>query len=177
MSFAHAPTVLSLARVPLGVAFVSSGRRPAVAMGLLAASGLSDVLDGFIARRYGLVSASGAVIDGLTDKWFVACVIASLVARGNLPPLGVLAMMTRELTEIPLALREFNHREHETPMANRAGKIATALQFASIAAAIVGAKKTRNVLLAATAGAGLFAGLTYWRRALSSSAHATILKP
>lgn len=165
MSFAHAPTVLSLARVPLGVAFMSKSRNRAVAMGLLAASGLSDVLDGFIARRYGLVSETGAVIDGLVDKWFVACVIAALVARGQLPPLGVLAMMTRELVEIPLALREMNH-QHEAPMANRAGKIATTLQFASIGAAVLGARRTRNVLLAATAAAGLVAGLTYWRRAL-----------
>lgn len=168
MITATAPTLLSLARVPLGVAFVASSRKPAVAMGLLAASGVTDVLDGWTARRFGLVSATGAVLDPLTDKWFVACVIAALVARGQLPPLGVLALMTRELAEIPLVVREMRHRDarYQQPMANRAGKLATALQFAAVAAAIVGAKRTRNVLLAATAAAGLLAGYSYWRRAL-----------
>ena len=172
MSFVTAPTLLSLARVPLGIAFMTSSKRPAVAMGLVAVSGFTDVLDGWTARKYNLVSARGAVLDPLTDKWFVACVVAALVARGQLPPLGVLALMTRELAEIPLVLREMNHSnlrdsKFEQPMANRAGKIATAFQFASIGAAILGARRVRDGLLIATAAAGLVAGFTYWRRALS----------
>jgi cardiolipin synthase (CMP-forming) len=169
MNLTSTPTLLSLARIPLGLAFVATGKRPAVAMGLVAASGLTDVLDGWSARRLGLVSATGAVLDPLTDKWFVACVIGALVARGKLPPLGVLALMTRELAEIPLVAREMRHRDEafEQPMANRAGKIATALQFASLAAAILGGKKSRDVLLGATAVAGLIAGVSYWRRALA----------
>lgn len=170
MQLTSAPTLLSLARIPLGLAFIAGGKRPAVAMGLVAASGLTDVLDGWSARRLGLVSATGAVLDPLTDKWFVACVIGALVARGKLPPLGVLALMTRELAEIPLVARELHERDasFEQPTANRAGKIATALQFASLAAAIVGSRKTRDLLLGATAVAGLIAGATYWRRALAS---------
>lgn len=169
MSFAAAPTLLSLARVPLGLAFLATSKRPAVAMGLVAASGLTDVLDGWTARRMGLVTATGAVLDPLTDKWFVACVIGALVARGQLPPLGVLALMTRELAEIPLVARELavRNEDYEQPMAHRAGKLATALQFASLAAAIVGAKRTRDVLLVTTAAVGLYAGVGYWRRALA----------
>lgn len=168
----NAPTLLSLARLPLGVAFMASSKRPVVAMSLVAASGLTDVLDGWTARRFNMVSATGAVLDPLTDKWFVACVIAALVARGQLPPLGVLALMTRELAEIPLVLREMQHRERahskfKQPMANRAGKVATALQFASIGAAILGARRVRDALLVTTAAAGLVAGFTYWRRALA----------
>lgn len=169
MSLAAAPTLLSLARIPLGIAFLTSARTPRSAVALIAASGLTDVLDGWSARRLGLVSAAGAVLDPLTDKWFVACVIAALVARGQLPPLGVLSLMTRELSEIPLVVRELRRRDasFEQPMANRAGKIATALQFASLAAAILNARRTRDVLLVASAAAGLWAGVSYWRRALS----------
>lgn len=169
MSFVNAPTLLSLARVPLGVAFMASSKRPVVAMSLVAASGLTDVLDGWTARRFNMVSATGAVLDPLTDKWFVACVIAALVARGQMPPLGVLALMTRELAEIPLVFREMQQRDSKfkQPMANRAGKVATALQFASIGAAILGARRVRDALLVTTAAAGLVAGFTYWRRALA----------
>ncbi len=169
MTLPAAPTLLSLARVPLGLAFIAAGQRPVMAMSLVAASGLTDVLDGWSARRLGLVSATGAVLDPLTDKWFVACVVGTLVARGKLPPLGVLALMTRELAEIPLVARELRTRDasFEQPRANRAGKVATALQFASLAAAIVGARRLRDALLGATAIAGVVAGVSYWKRALA----------
>jgi phosphatidylglycerophosphate synthase len=169
-----APTLLSLARVPLGFAFVAVANAPLAALSVIAASGATDVLDGWSARRYGQVTALGAIVDPLTDKWFVACVIGALVANGKLPPLGVLALMTREFAEIPLALHELRKRAEGEPhivrpMAVRAGKVATALQFASITAAVLDIKPVRNVLLAATAAAGLFAGVVYWQRSLSAS--------
>jgi cardiolipin synthase (CMP-forming) len=169
------PTLLSLTRVPLGVAFLAVADEPVAALSVIAVSGFTDLLDGWTARATHQVTSTGAIVDPLTDKWFVACVIGALLAHGKLPPLGVLALMTRELAEIPLALRELRLRAEgtphiETPMAIRAGKIATALQFAAIAAAVVDARRLRNALLAATAAAGIFAGFAYWRRSLTVTA-------
>ncbi len=174
MDLVRTPTLLSLARVPLGFAFLAVANVPAAALTVIAASGATDVLDGWSARRTNQVTVLGAIVDPLTDKWFVACVIGALVANEKLPPLGVLALMTREFAELPLALLELKKRAEgephiERPMAERAGKIATALQFASITAAVLDVKPVRNVLLGATAVAGLFAGLVYWQRSLSSS--------
>jgi cardiolipin synthase len=168
------PTLLSLARVPLGLGFLLVANIPIAALSVIAASGATDVLDGWSARRTGHVTHVGAIVDPLTDKWFVACVIGALVSHGKLPPLGVLALMTREFAELPLALHELHKRAEgephiEHPMAVRAGKIATALQFASITAALLDAKRARDVLLAATAVAGVFAGLVYWKRSLSAA--------
>jgi len=171
----RAPTLLSLARVPLGLAFVVVADEPAAALSVIAASGLTDVLDGWTARRTGHVTSVGAIVDPLTDKWFVACVIGALVAHGKLPPLGVAALMTRELAELPLAVHELHKRAEgaphlEHPMAVRAGKIATALQFASITAAVLDARALRDVLLGATAIAGVVAGLAYWKRSMAAAA-------
>jgi phosphatidylglycerophosphate synthase len=167
-----APTLLSLARVPLGVAFFTIADEPVAALSVIAASGATDMLDGWAARRTGNVTQFGAIVDPLTDKWFMACVIGALVAHGKLPPAGVLALVTREVAELPLAIHELRKRAEgephiEHPMAVRAGKIATALQFASITAAVLDVRPLRDVLLSATAIAGVVAGLAYWRRSLS----------
>jgi phosphatidylglycerophosphate synthase len=168
------PTLLSLSRVPLGFAFLAVADRPLPALAVIAASGASDMLDGWTARRTGHVTSVGAIVDPLTDKWFVACVIGALVAHGKLPPLGVVALMTREIAELPLAVHELRKRAEgephiERPMAVRAGKIATALQFAAITAAVVDAGPVRDALLATAAIAGVYAGLAYWRRSLSAA--------
>ena len=140
------PTMLSLTRVPLGVAFIAVVDDPRAALSVIAASGASDLLDGWSARRTGHVTQVGAIVDPITDKWFVACVIGALVAHGKLSRAGVLALLTREIAELPLALYELGRRATgqphiERPMAVRAGKIATALQFASITAAVFSARQ------------------------------------
>jgi phosphatidylglycerophosphate synthase len=165
------PTLLSLSRVPLGVAFFAVVDRPAAALGVIALSAATDVLDGWAARRMKQVTVTGTIVDPLTDKWFVACVIGALVARDRLPPLGVVLLLTRELAELPLAIREMRRKqEHlryvDKPIALRAGKVATVLQFAAIGTAALGATVARDALLVATAFAGAVAGVAYWRRTL-----------
>lgn len=165
------PTLLSLARLPLGVAFLAVADRPAWALAVIGLSGATDVLDGWIARRTDQVTVTGAIVDPLTDKWFVACVLVALVTRGALSPLGAGLLLTRELVELPLAFREWRRKhDHlryvENPMALRAGKFATVLQFATIGAAVTGLASARDLLLAATAFSGALAGLAYWKRTL-----------
>ena len=45
------PDLLSLVRLPLGVAFVPLAGRPTAALAVLALAAVSDVLDGWLARR------------------------------------------------------------------------------------------------------------------------------
>jgi hypothetical protein len=83
------PTLLSLARLPLGVAFVFAlghGPWPWIA---LVASAVTDVLDGWYARRTGQVTKTGAMVDGVMDKVFVLLVVLALVVMRAL--LGVVA--------------------------------------------------------------------------------------
>ena len=71
------PAWLSLSRIPLAVAFAMAISRPLAALIVLAASALSDVLDGWIARRYHMVTATGAALDPITDKLFVLTVVVT----------------------------------------------------------------------------------------------------
>jgi CDP-diacylglycerol--glycerol-3-phosphate 3-phosphatidyltransferase/cardiolipin synthase len=162
------PGLLSLARLPLAAAFPFALARPWWAMGVLAAAALSDVLDGWYARRFGQVTPTGSALDPVTDKIFVTTVAVSLVVRGTLSILDVLLLSTRELGELPLVVwlainREARRRRADYPSANVPGKVATALQFGAAAWALFRMPHLAW-LVDATAIAGVAAALSYWRR-------------
>jgi len=162
------PGLLSLSRVFLAATFPLVLQHPVVALGVLAAAGLSDVLDGWFARRFGQVTPTGAALDPITDKVFVTTVAVSLVVGGYLSILDVVLLSTREIGEIPLVVwlavnRDARSRRAEHPMANLPGKIATALQFGTATAALLRMPHLGWVI-DATAGLGVLAAASYWAR-------------
>lgn len=137
------------------------------ALVLLALAGASDVVDGFVARRFGLATPTGAVVDAIADKVFVATVLVTLVVAGRLTPANVALLGARELVEAPLvlmlALRPSVRARRVDERANAFGKIATTLQFATIVA-VFESSSLATVGVWLTAAVGIAAGLTYWRR-------------
>jgi CDP-diacylglycerol--glycerol-3-phosphate 3-phosphatidyltransferase/cardiolipin synthase len=167
------PSLLSLARLPLAALFAFSLEHPPVALATLVAAGLSDVLDGWYARRFGQVTATGAVVDGITDKFFMLVVVLTLVASDRLSILGAVLLGTRELGEAPLVAWWALHPEKrraraEDPRANALGKLCTTLQFAAILACLLGSGWL-DALLFATGASGIVAATNYWRRELTKS--------
>lgn len=80
----NALTVLRLAATPFIVGAILDGRyRLALALFLLA--GVSDGLDGVLARRLGGVSRLGAFLDPIADKIFVVGVYLAMAARALAP--------------------------------------------------------------------------------------------
>lgn len=172
----NGPTLLSSIRLPLAVLFPFVVERPLLAMVVLAISALTDVVDGFWARRANLVTATGAAVDPVTDKIFVITVVVTLVVTGRLTPASVAWMSTRELGELPLVLwLVFSHSARRArmdhPQANTLGKLATTLQFATIACALWRLPET-PLMIAATAIAGSLAAVGYWLRAIRATAPA-----
>ena len=164
------PSLVSLLRVPLAAAFPFCVDRPMLALGLLLAAGASDVLDGWIARRYDQATPVGAVIDPIADKLFVGVVVITLVVGGRLSVLQAALLATREIGEFPLLVWWIVSRKHRQgrarhPIANAPGKLATLVQFAAVAAAVLGLAATGGLVLAAAAG-GVLAAATYWWREL-----------
>lgn len=164
------PGLLSLARVPLGLLFLIVADQPALAMLVIASAAISDVLDGWYARRFGMVTATGAAIDPLTDKFFVAAMVVALLLHQSLPWWAAPALAAREIGELPLVLwvlasRRARRVRVEHPQSNVPGKLATCMQFATVASAIVRAPWTEP-LIGATAAVGALAAVIYWRREL-----------
>lgn len=163
------PGVLSLSRIALAAAFPLLLEQPAAALAVLVIAGATDLLDGWVARRYGLVTATGAALDGVTDKLFISTVAVTLVVSGLLPLEVVLLLSTREIGEAPLVAwfvlsPRARARRAEHPSANALGKIATTLQFVTVAMAIARATAF-GPLVIATAVAGAVAAISYWIRA------------
>lgn len=163
------PGLISLARVPLAVAFPFVVERPVIAFAVLMAAGLTDVLDGWLARRFGWVTPTGAMVDGLTDKIFVATVAVTLIVAGNVSLLTVAALSTREIGELPLVLwlvlspKARARRGH--PKANVLGKVATLCQFVTVSWVLL---RAPDIVwwVGLTAVAGAVAAIGYWARAL-----------
>jgi CDP-diacylglycerol--glycerol-3-phosphate 3-phosphatidyltransferase len=92
---------LSLSRIGLGLLFVICFQRRA---GLLYASGalwvialVTDLLDGYLARRWRVASTYGRFWDSMGDKSFYAAVIIAFNAQGFLLSVISWALIAREV--------------------------------------------------------------------------------
>ena len=165
-----APGLLSLARVPLAFAFPFVVEDSSWALAVLVAAGVTDVLDGYCARRFGQVTPTGAALDPVTDKLFVLTVAVTLVRSGHFTLLSVLLLSTRELLELPLvvwfaASPGARSARAEKPSANVFGKLATVLQFTAVIWTLFG-WSVAELAIGATAVIGVLAALSYWVRTL-----------
>ena len=68
----HIPNIISLSRIPMAVALPFVQSSPAIFWTLYLLCGLSDILDGAVARLTGTVSRLGERLDTLSDIVFVA---------------------------------------------------------------------------------------------------------
>lgn len=60
-------------------------------------AGLSDAVDGFIAKRFGLSTELGAYLDPLADKLLLVSIFVALGVKGLLPSWLVIAVVSRDI--------------------------------------------------------------------------------
>jgi len=101
LTIPNAISAARLAGVPVFLWLVL-GPRTAVAddwaVGILIAAGLSDWLDGKIARALNQGSRLGQVLDPAADRLYIAATIVALAVRGIIPWWLVAVLALRELT-------------------------------------------------------------------------------
>ncbi|HVF05886.1 MAG TPA: CDP-alcohol phosphatidyltransferase family protein [Frankiaceae bacterium] len=94
------PNVLSLLRllgVPLFLWLLLGPEADGWAIFLLAVSGATDYVDGQIARRYGLISRVGQLLDPLADRLYILTTVLAFTIRGILPLYFTLILLARDL--------------------------------------------------------------------------------
>jgi CDP-diacylglycerol--glycerol-3-phosphate 3-phosphatidyltransferase len=101
-----------------------------------ALAAITDMLDGWIARRQGLVSVLGKFLDPLADKLIVAATLVWLVQMGRIPAWAVALLLCREITIT--ALRSIASSEGIIIAAGESGKVKTGLQMVGIICLILG---------------------------------------
>jgi CDP-diacylglycerol--glycerol-3-phosphate 3-phosphatidyltransferase len=134
---ANALTLARLALTPVICGLIAYGSYIAAAAVFVAAS-VTDWLDGYVARRLGIVSAVGRQLDPLVDKVLVAGCYVYLLAVGpksGLMPWMVTVILAREL--IVQAVRSLIEGRGEAFGAKLTGKLKTVTQFLAIIAILL----------------------------------------
>jgi CDP-diacylglycerol--glycerol-3-phosphate 3-phosphatidyltransferase len=135
------PNILTYARVAMipGVLYLldRGTKRDALYAALLyALAGITDVLDGFLARKMNIVSVIGKFLDPLADKLMVTASLVWMVTLGRIPAWAVILLLSREISIT--ALRAIASSEGFVIAANEGGKQKTALQVMGILFLIIG---------------------------------------
>ena len=82
------------------------------ALVILTFSGVSDYLDGMIARRYNLVSRVGQLLDPLADRLYILSTLLGLAWREIIPWWLVAILVSREVfgTALVMVVRHYGYR-------------------------------------------------------------------
>ena len=97
---------------------------------LFSAAAITDYLDGFYARKRGLVSTLGKVMDPIADKLLVSSAFIMLTSLGWIPAWIVCVIIGRELAVT--GLRNIIAEKGEDISASNLGKYKTGFQIAAI---------------------------------------------
>ncbi len=93
------PNVVTLCRVclvPVIFWLLVSGNTAAAFFAFLAA-GLSDAIDGYLAKRFNLQTELGAYLDPLADKLLITSIYVALGVAGQIPSWLVIAVVSRDI--------------------------------------------------------------------------------
>ena len=136
------PNVVSLSRVVLAAGFMMS-TGAAERLALVGAASLTDMLDGWLARRLGVVSRWGALIDPVADRLFVLAAVGTFVAQGadagGLSPLQAALLLLRDIMTVIgfFVARAVSWLRAVAFRARPLGKGVTVLQLATLFALIL----------------------------------------
>lgn len=157
----QAPNGLTVFRFVLAAWFVLAAAP--LRVWIVLAAGLTDLLDGLIARRFGLTSWTGALLDAVADKAFTLTVLLSLAAWGDLAWWQVAVLLSRDIVVSVIALYGAANRQwpvFKIAAARWPGKVTTALMFALLLAA-TGLPEAKPWLLWPTMAASIAAAADY----------------
>lgn len=101
-----------------------------VAMILFVVACLSDAVDGYIARKYHLVSNFGKIMDPLADKVLVLSAVVVLVGLGEVKSWVAVVILARELAVT--SLRSVAAAEGKVIAADFSGKVKTFVQMVAL---------------------------------------------
>jgi cardiolipin synthase (CMP-forming) len=93
------PNLITLGRiilVPIVVWAITSGQMLA-AFALFLAAGISDAVDGLLAKRFHMASELGAYLDPLADKALIVSIYVALGISGALPISLVILVVSRDI--------------------------------------------------------------------------------
>ena len=128
----HVPNILTIIRfflIPTILYFIFTEQYIAAFI-MLTVSGLTDVLDGIIARKFNCITNFGKLIDPLADKATQISILAALTFKGIIPLWMLLIVFVKEF--VMIAGASFLYGKELVVSSRWFGKLATVLFYLAI---------------------------------------------
>lgn len=135
------PNLITIARlilVPLVIVMIVNARWDE-AFFLFVAAGVSDAIDGFIAKRFDMKSELGAYLDPLADKALIVSIYITLAIIGIIPVWLVIVVVSRDLMIVTAVILSWLMEKPVTIAPIVVSKLNTAAQLV-FAALVLGSK-------------------------------------
>ena len=153
--------------------FQEDGRDPTwqiIAWSLFFVVGMTDILDGRIARKRNQISNFGIILDPIADKAFIATALIGLSLLGKIPWWVTCIILLRE---VGVTILRFVVIRREVISANRGGKIKSLIQNFSVGFYILPLPEylflPRDILLGIAVVLTVWTGVEYFRSALKKA--------
>jgi CDP-diacylglycerol--glycerol-3-phosphate 3-phosphatidyltransferase len=171
--FAQLPNALTIVRLALipvfvGLVLAADGERSIPAAVVFGIAGITDQVDGWLARRWHVESEFGKFVDPLADRLMIDAAVVLLWLDGRLPWPALAVILARDgllLAGIPAAVR----RGYEFSV-SLLGKVATWVLYAALVAVLITTEGAEWPLALFWTGVGiaLAAAALYVARALGT---------
>ena len=140
MSSSNLPNLITLGRFAIAPIVVLLLITDQLWAGVLSAvlifiAGMSDIVDGYLARHWGAETDMGKLLDPVADKVLVVATLIMLVGLGRIHPLIVVIIVSREI--LITGIRAIASSKQLIIPAGTAGKYKTIFQMIAIGALAV----------------------------------------
>ncbi len=128
-------TIMRMCLVPIFpfVFFSGNPNSHYYALGIYVLASLTDVLDGYLARRYDLVTVIGTVLDPLADKLMLLMAVGCLYLDHTIPFWAFLFILVSETFMIITGFYMYFRKKRFVIPSNRFGKATTVIFFVGVA--------------------------------------------
>lgn len=164
MNLANGLTLSRIFLIPIYLLFFYSTleKRIVYAGIVLILSGITDILDGYIARKYDMITKLGTALDPVADKLTTFAVLVSFNSYGLIPPWILIVLGMKELALIVGGGILYYFGGEKVIPANKFGKVATFSFYVAIISVILPLPQTMtNILLYIAITFHLFAFFNY----------------
>lgn len=132
MNIPNTLTIIRLLLIPafIVVFFLHIPFNLQISVAIFLLAGFTDILDGYIARKYNIITKLGIVMDPLADKLMLLAVLSCLVVNNFIPFWVLIIMLIKECSMISIGF--FLYKKNVVIPANVFGKTASLLFYISI---------------------------------------------
>jgi cardiolipin synthase (CMP-forming) len=174
------PNLITLARivlVPVVVWAILAGQA-GLAFSLFVVAGVSDAVDGFLAKRFGMTTVLGAYLDPLADKALLVSIYVTLGINSELPLWLVILVVSRDIMIVGGVLLSWllGHPMKVKPLIVSKLNTLAQIVLASVALGalglgieVPGVKLALTVVVALTTALSVAAYLSQWLRHMHSA--------